>query len=97
MRTLWLGLLAAAAAQQQTTPVTDAEALVSLTGLFRRAPAKAAALVDAARRAAGHAAAVAERKQPPAPPAIPRAPQAPHHRPVAGSRLGGLWAARDAC
>ena len=83
MRKPWLWLLAAtAAAQQKTKPVSDAEALVSLTGLFRRAPAKAAALVDAARRAAGHAAAVAERKQPPAPPAIPRAapppaPQAP--------------------
>ncbi len=74
MRTLWLGLLAAtAAAQQQTTPVTDAEALVSLTGLFRRAPAKAAALVDAARRAAGHAAAAAERRPPPAPAAPPPA------------------------
>ena len=58
MRKPWLCLLAAAAAaQQQTKPVSDAEALVSLTGLFRRAPAKAAALVDAARRAAGHAAA----------------------------------------
>ena len=48
MRTLWLGLLAAsAAAQQKTKPVSAAEALVSLPGLFRRAPAKAAALVDA--------------------------------------------------
>ena len=47
MRTPWLWLLAAtAAAQQQTKPVSDAEALVSLTGLFRRAPAKAAALVE---------------------------------------------------
>ena len=55
MRTPWLWLLAATAAAQHTKPVSDAEALVSLTGLFRRAPAKAAALVDAARR--GHAAA----------------------------------------
>ena len=80
MRKPWLWLLAAtAAAQQKTKPVSDAEALVSLTGLFRRAPAKAAALVDAARRAAGHAAAVAERKQPPASPRAPPppAPQAP--------------------
>ena len=42
MRQPWLWLLAAtAAAQQKTKPVSDAEALVSLTGLFRRAPAKA--------------------------------------------------------
>ena len=54
MRKPWLWLLAAAAAaQQETKPVSDAEALVSLTGLFRRAPAKAAALHARRRQARG--------------------------------------------
>ena len=51
---------------------------MSLTGLFRRAPAKAAALVDAARRAAGQA------KGPPPAPPPPRAASAATARAAGG-------------